>query len=124
MANSKSTQVQLLPRPETDQAPGGLLDIDAIGPILSVKFSYPQKASGQQVDFTGSIKPDRFSPAIPRFIRLTTQSAGEEEAQFKASQFNFTTEDGTLTLSYEAEIDGHPYPSSELLLRLKDRIGT
>lgn len=124
MANANDKQVQMLPRPETDQAPGGLLDIDAIGPILSVKFNYPQKASGQQVDFTASIKPDRFSPEIPWLMRLTTQSAGEEQAQFKTSQFNFTTEDGTLTISYEAEIDEHPYPSSELLLRLKDRIGT
>lgn len=122
MANSNDKQVQMLPRPETDQAPGGIIDIDAIGEYLTLTFNYPQKASGQQVDFTASIKPDRFSPPVSPSSRLTTENASEEEIRFKTSLFNYTTEDGTLTVSYEAEIDGHPYPSSELLLRIKDRV--
>lgn len=64
MANSNVKQSQMLPRPETDQAPGGIIDLDAIGENLSLRFNYPKKASGQQVDFTVSIKPDRFSPPI------------------------------------------------------------
>ncbi|UZE18843.1 hypothetical protein LOY70_04400 [Pseudomonas sp. B21-054] len=122
MANSNDKQVQMLPRPETDQASGGIIDLDAIGEYLTLAFNYPQKASGQQVDFTVSIKPDRFTPPMSRLMRLTTQNASKEEVHYKTSQFHFTTEDGTLTASYEAKIDGRPYPSIELLLRVKDRV--
>ena len=122
MVNSNSTQDEFLPRPETDQASGNVIDLDNIGDYLLFRFNYPGKASGQQVDFTASIKPDRWSDPVEWGQRLTTQSDGEEVARYKASAFHYTTQGGTLSVSYKAVIGGQPYPSSVLLLSIKDRI--
>ena len=116
-----ASKIELLPAPNAPQAQGNTLDRDQFGDAFLLNVAYPDKAKGQQVDFTFEVHVDRFSPAITLSARFTTEHDKEEQLRFASTIFDYNTKDGWVLIRYDAKIAEVSKPSSTLHLLIKNR---